>query len=122
MSAIHVPEPLRENLGPDAAQALVELINGAGDMVRADVMLLAEERFARRLAESLASLEIRLTEKMTEKIASLETRLTASSASLEVRLTDKMAALETRVVRWAFVFWVGQLAAVVAILFAFFRR
>lgn len=96
----------------------MELINGAGERIRGDVFLLAEERFSSRLGESIAALETRLTERM----AALETRLTERMAALETRLTDKMAALETRGVRWAFVFWVGQLAVLLTILFAFFRR
>jgi hypothetical protein len=73
----------------------VDLITRAETEIRGDVILLAEERFARRLAEAIAA--------------------------LETRLTERIAAVETRVIRWAFVFWVGQLAAVLAILFAFFK-
>jgi len=32
-----------------------------------------------------------------------------------------MASLETRLLRWAFAFWVGQFAVLLGILFAFFR-
>lgn len=54
MVLIHVPEVLREKLGPDGAQALVDLLNQAGGRVRDDVLTLAEERFRRHLSEEIA--------------------------------------------------------------------
>ncbi len=32
-----------------------------------------------------------------------------------------MSQMETRIIRWMFIFWVGQIGALTAILFAFFR-
>lgn len=44
----------------------------------------------------------------------------------ERRLAEEIARLETRLVRWMFLFWIGQFASIVgiltAILFAFFRK
>lgn len=48
---VAVPEILRQKLGADGAQALVELLNETGRYVRDDVVTLAEHRFERRLAE-----------------------------------------------------------------------
>lgn len=42
---ITVPEVLREKLGPEAAQALVELLDRTTRQTRDEVVLLAEERF-----------------------------------------------------------------------------
>lgn len=107
MPIIEVPEALRERLGPDGTKALVDLFNQAGRETRDDVIVLAEEKFGRRLAESTAALETRLTERM----AALETRLTRRMAELETRFTERVAAAETRLLRWSFVFWATLLVA-----------
>lgn len=98
MSVIAIPEPLREKLGPEAAQALVELLNRTGQGMRDDVVTLAAERFERRLAEEM-------------------TQLTRAMAELETRLAHRMGDQ----IRWMFAFWVTQIGAVLGILFAFFR-
>ncbi|MGH7545547.1 MAG: LA_3696 family protein [Gemmatimonadota bacterium] len=95
MTVIHVPDALRDRLGPEATKALVELISGTETEIRADVIQLAEERFARRLAEAIAA--------------------------LETRLTERMAALERRVLRWTFAFWVVQLGVLLGIFFGFHK-
>lgn len=105
MAVLHVPEVLRERLGPQGAQALVELLDRAGRETRDEVVLLAEERFSRRVAEA----EIRFERRVAEGMASLETRL-----------TDRIAGVETKVVRWTFAFWTTQFL-LLGILFAFFK-
>jgi hypothetical protein len=86
---------LREKLGADGAEALAQLLNQSALGMQDATLSLAEERFERRLADELGKLELRLTE--------------------------RMAGLETRLLRWAFAFWVGQFAVLLGILFAFFR-
>ncbi len=92
---VTIPEVLREKLGADGAEALAQLLNQSALSMRDATLSLAEERFERRLADELGKLELRLTE--------------------------RMAGLETRLLRWAFAFWVGQFAVLLGILFAFFR-
>lgn len=120
MAVIHVPEVLREKLGPEGAQALVELLNRSGRETRDEVVLLAEERFGRRVAEAEARFERRLA----ETVVSLETRLgglAEGMASLETRVADRIAAAETRLLRWTFAFWTTQFILLLGILFAFFK-
>ena len=88
---ITIPEALREKLGPDGARALAELLNDASMQTRGDVIEIAASRFERRLAEELA------------------------------KLRAEMGAFEGRITRWMFIFWVGQIGALLGILFAFFR-
>ncbi|MGH7546040.1 MAG: hypothetical protein ACREKI_07650 [Gemmatimonadota bacterium] len=38
----------------------------------------------------------------------------------ERRLAEAVGGLETRLTRWMFIFWVGQIGALLGILFAFF--
>lgn len=47
-----------------------------------------------------------------------ERRLSQEVAKLDVRISELRADL----VRWMFIFWVAQLGAILATLFAFFRK
>lgn len=69
----------------------MDLLSQATRSARDDIVELSSERFERRLAEETG------------------------------RLRQQMAKLETRLIRWMFVFWVGQIGVLTGILFAFFR-
>ena len=40
----------------------------------------------------------------------------------EERFEKRLAQVETRIIRWMFIFWVGQVGTITAILFTFFKR
>ncbi|MFQ5667029.1 MAG: LA_3696 family protein [Candidatus Binatia bacterium] len=103
MALITVPRPLREKLGNEASDALVSLINQAGNGYKADTIEFVGERFERRLTEEVAKLDHRITEEVSK---------------LDVKLSETKADL----LRWMFIFWVGQVGALLGILFAFFRH
>ncbi|MGD8700146.1 MAG: hypothetical protein PVJ43_12700 [Gemmatimonadales bacterium] len=88
---ITVPEALRDKLGPEGAKALADLLNETSVQTRENVIEMAADRFERRLAEELG------------------------------KLRADMGAFEGRITRWMFVFWIGQIGALLGILFAFFR-
>lgn len=119
-----IPEVLREALGPDAARALAELLNQVGREMRDDVIVIAEEKFGRRLAEELAGtravFERRLVEELgglRAEISALDRGLRADMAALESRLNDRMNGL----LKWAFAFWAGQFVLLLGILLVLFR-
>lgn len=114
MALITVPRPLREKLGNEASDALVSLINQAGNGYKADTIEFVGERFERRLTEEVAKLDHRIT----EEIAKLDHRVTEEVSKLDVKLSETKADL----LRWMFIFWVGQVGALLGILFAFFRH
>jgi len=58
---------------------------------RGDVIDIAVSRFERRLAEEIGTVRA------------------------------EMRKVESRITRWMFIFWIGQIGAIVGILFAFFR-
>ncbi len=99
---IAIPEALREKLGPEGTRALAELLNEASVQTRGDVIEIAASRFERRLAEELGALRA----EMGSEIGALRA---------------EMGAFEGRITRWMFVFWIGQIGALLGILFAFFR-
>ncbi len=100
-----------------------------------NLLEILEERFARRLAETEKQLDHRITgevarldHRITEEIAKLEQRITGVEAKLEQRITEEAAKLETRMagmradlIRWMFLFWVGQIGTLIALFYAFLR-
>lgn len=92
MPIVSVEKPLREKLGEEAVDSLVRLINSAQDEQKNGILEFVEEKFERRLSSEIS--------KVNEKIA------------------DSKADL----IKWMFIFWVGQVAVILGILFVFFKR
>ena len=95
MPIVTVEKPLREKLGEDATDALVRLINQAAKEQREESLQFLEEKFERRL---------------TEEISGLKTEL-----------VTRIERTRSEMIRWMFIFWVGQVAVLTGILFAFFK-
>ena len=150
MAILTVPKVLREKLGDDGVEALIALLNEAAHHERNNLLGILEERFGRRVTEEGKRLEVQMAEtekrldyriteeiarldnRITEEIAKLDNRITEEVARLDRRLTEEVARLETRLstqiaatradlIRWMFIFWVGQIGTLVALLFAFLR-
>lgn len=132
MPIITVPKVLRDKLGDEGVDALVALINAADSQTKADVLTFVEEKFERRLSEEAAKFSGRLTEevtrldrRITEEVTKLDHRITEEVAKLDVKLANlevRIAEAKADLIRWMFIFWVGQLGAILGILFAFFRK
>ena len=160
MAVVTVKKPLREKLGDDGAEALVELINEAQKETQNNVIKFVEEKFEKRLSEELAKVRVEIAEVKTElieriensrsemksDIESLRTELKSDIAELrsemksdieslrtndekvKTELIERIEALKTNdekvkseLIRWMFIFWVGQIGAILGILFAFFK-
>ena len=102
MAVVTVKKPLREKLGDDGAEALVELINEAQKETQNNVIKFVEEKFEKRLSEELAKVKVEIAEVKTELIERIEKK-------------------HSDTVKWMFIFWVGQIGAILGILFAFFK-
>jgi len=102
MAVVTVKKPLREKLGDDGAEALVELINEAQKETQNNVIKFVEEKFQKRLSEELAKVKVEIAEVKTELIERIEKK-------------------HSDTVKWMFIFWVGQIGAILGILFAFFK-
>ena len=103
MPIITVPKVLREKLGEDGADALVELVNVANGQTKADVLTFVEEKFERRLSEEIG----KVRQEMSAEF---------------VRVRQEASESKVDLIRWMFLFWVGQVAVIFGILFAFFRK
>src|SRR5436190_23122302 len=97
-----IPAALRSRLDDDATFGLVELLDSERKDWSEQVLSTASDRFERRLAEELGAF-----------------RIDISAALSEIR--QEMAVGRIELLKWSFVFWIGQVAAVAGLL-AFMRR
>ena len=116
MEPLLVPGPVREKLGDAGSDGLVTMF--------ADAHRLATASFERQVVEASASFDRRLG----EMSVSFDRRLDAVSASFERRLGEEtsklrleMAVLKFDLLKWNFLFWIGQLAAITGILSVMLR-
>ncbi|MGC8915979.1 MAG: coiled-coil domain-containing protein [Thermoanaerobaculum sp.] len=141
MPVVTIPEPLRRSLGDEAAAALGSLLSLVEKESSEGALVLAEERFARRLAETEARIDSRITEvesRLNERITEVESRLNERIIEVESRLNERitevesrlnqriteevsklrteMAGFKTEIIKWMFLFWLGQLVALFGLL------
>ena len=78
-----------------------------------EVLNIGAERFERRLAETASGLRV--------QIAESEARLRQELSGMEVRIVREIAASCVDLLKWSFVFWIGQVVAVSAVMAAMRR-
>ncbi len=81
---------------------MVDLLNSNAQNSGNSITTFVEEKFERRLSEELSKTRIEFFEEMA-------------------KLRGEMHNNQVATIRWMFVFWVGQIGALLGILFAFFR-
>lgn len=81
-----IPAALRTQLGDDATFGLVELLDSDRKETVQQMFVLAADRFERRLAEELG------------------------------KIRDEIATTRFELLKWSFMFWIGQVAMVAGLL------
>lgn len=97
MEAVIVPLALRERLGNEGTVALESMLSDTGQAWRDDVLTLSEERFERRLAQEMSALRVEMANGMCG-------------------IRREMSTLRVELLRWSFLFWIGQVAAMAGLL------
>ena len=146
METAGVPGALRERLGEEGTFGLVDLLDRTGRAWKVEVLETAGDRFARALAEESARIRTliaeqgaRLEARLAEQGARFDARLAEHGARLEAALAEqgarfdgrlagqaaqfdgRLADLRAELLKWSFLFWIGQVAAMAALL-AFMLR
>ncbi|MBF0457149.1 MAG: DUF1640 domain-containing protein [Nitrospirae bacterium] len=144
MSVITIPRSIRERLGDDASEDFASLINDVDIGARKDAISIAEERFERRLVEETGKLRVeigKLNERITLETGKINERITLEIGKLNDRITLEIGKVNERIseesgklhidieklrteveksgkenIKWMFLFWIGQLAAMAALL------
>ena len=91
-----IPPALRTHLGNDATFGLIELLDTERKDWSQQMLSIAVDRFERRLAEELSY--------------------------LRQQITQELVTTRVDMLKWSFVFWIGQVAAMAALLTFMLRR
>lgn len=118
MPLITVPKVLREKLGAEGADSLIELINKADGDAKEDVLVFVEEKFERRLTEEIS----KVNEQISKEIAGVNEHISKEDAGLNASFTKLISEVKADMIKWMFIFWVGQIGVILGILSVFFMR
>jgi len=102
MPGSRVPAALRARLGDEATFGLIELLDTEQKAWSAQVLDLAGNRFERRLTEELSSLRVEVRDGMAS-------------------VRQELATTRVEFVKWSFLFWAGEIAALAGVVGAMFK-
>ena len=100
MAVISVPRELRERLGDDASESLVDMLRQVGAEQREDVITMVEERFALRLAETRDELRSEMHAgflHQQEQIGNLRAELQEQIGSVRAEIGGVRAELQEQI-------------------------
>lgn len=113
-----MPVSLQERLGAEGTSDLVRLFDTARAEWSDDVLNLSMDRFERRLVEETAGLRVdiaRETAALRGDISGLRTEVKVDMQEGFASIRQEMATNRFELLRWSFLFWVGQVFAIVAL-------
>ena len=140
MAGRRVPAPLRTRLGDDATIGLVELLDAEQRDWSDQVLSVAADRFERRLTEECSALRLEFREalhdgltairqEIGQEIGSVRQEIGSVRYDLRQEMHDGLVAVRQEIangrvewLRWSFVFWIGQVAAIAALLSFMLKR
>jgi len=124
MPIVTVEKPLKDKLGDDGVDSLIHLLNQAQKDQKENVLEFVENKFERRLSEEIS----KVNKRITEEISKLDKRITEEISKLDKRITEEITKLDNKIehtradiIKWMFIFWVGQVTVITGLLFAFFK-
>jgi hypothetical protein len=119
MDIEQVPAALREHLNLEATSALLQMLDRSHRDGRADVIAACTDRFERRLVEEMSGvsvqigqLEASLRREMTEMGAAIRRDMAQMCAGIR----QDIASGRVELLKWCFLFWVGQVVAIAGIM------
>jgi regulation of enolase protein 1 (concanavalin A-like superfamily) len=106
MVSSRVPAALRARLGDDATFGLIEVLDSDRKEWSEHVLSVAANRFERRLTEEISVLRVEVRDALHDGLSSVR---------------QEMATTRVEMLKWSFLFWLGQVAAMAGLL-AFMLR
>lgn len=121
---------LREKLGDEATGGLQSFVDDAGRRWRDEVLALAAERFDRRLGEGVGALRLDMAKEFAtdrvetaKEFAGMRVETAAEfagmrmeMAAMRTELRSELATTRFSILKWSFLFWIGQFAAMSAMM------
>jgi hypothetical protein len=117
---------LHARLGQEGAAGLLELLETARQEWTAEVVGAVGERFERRLVQETSAVRVEMAQLgagLRQEMAEMRADLLQGDASLRLEMREgfatirqEMADQRFELLKWAFIFWVGQFFAVASLL------
>jgi len=101
MATAQMPRALVERLGNDGTQALIAFLASTRAEWSDDVLTAAVDRFDRRLITEISGVRIDVSRELS---------------ALRVDVSRDVSALRVELLKWSFLFWVGQVATMAGLL------
>ena len=101
MPILTIPKSLEEKLGPEATVGLIEVLNEVEKIAKEDVILLAEQKYERRLSEETSKLDKRITDEV---------------AKLDRRIVEEVSKVKVDIIKWMVVLFITQIGVLTAIM------
>ena len=114
MSIIAVPKSIQEKFGSECTRDLLEMFKELEASTKDRTLEVVEDRFERRLTEEIYSLKVELHKEIAD------TRQELLKEIVAVRIDSSKNKAE--IIKWMFIFYLGQIAVILGVLFTFFRR
>jgi len=111
MDSAAIPIALKDRLGPEATDGLLQLMDRMETQLREDVITACTERFERRLVEEISTLRVQVAQ-VESSIRQDMTRLGSELRQEIGALGSQMASDRFDLLKWAFLFWIGQVVAI----------
>ena len=108
MDIEQVPVALQERLGVEATSGLLQVLDRAHREGRADVIDACTDRFERRLVEEISGVRMQITQ--------VEASIRRDMAEMGASIRQDMATGRVELLKWCFLFWVGQVVALAAVM------
>ena len=121
MTVISLPKILRDRLTDEGADAFVQILDRVEERNQQVILEIAEQKFEARIAHLDAKID-RVATELNAKIDTVAARLDAKIDRVAAQLTAKMAEDKADIIKWMFIFWVGQVTTILGILFVFFKH
>ena len=120
MGVIVVPRILQEKLGEEGSDAFVKVIKEIDNEARKEALVVAEEHFEVRLSEEMGKLRQEFSEfkeEMRTELSGFKDSMGREISSLKV----ENAKTKADMIKWMFIFWIGQIGVLSGIMFAIFK-
>ncbi|WP_347274018.1 hypothetical protein [Candidatus Kuenenia sp.] len=121
MAIITIPKILREKLTEEGAEALVEVLDKVEDRSEMHVLQVAEERFEKKVEQAKSELKDdinSLRSELKDDVGKVDKRLEQVRSELKTDIANARADL----IKWMFIFWMGQVITITGILIAFLKK
>ena len=107
MAPGRVPAALRARLGDDATFGLIELLDSDRKDWSEQVLSTAADRFERRLTDQVSALREDVRDSLHDGLMSLR---------------EELATNRVEMLKWSFLFWLGEISVIASLLAFMLRR